>query len=436
MKKASITALLLLLAQGVMADNNLLRLHGSNTIGEKLAPVLAEKWLKSKGYTEVTIRETGPVEKVVTGRDGKGRQFTVEVVAHGSSTAFADLATNSTDIGMASRPVKGTEVSDLMHLGKLDDVRSEYVIGLDGVAVIVNSSNPLSSLDKSAVRRIFAGEVHDWAELGGVPGAIRVLARDNNSGTYDTFKHLVLEGGAKLTPGAGRFESSHELVSQVAADPNAIGFVGLAYIQGVKALAIADGGAAIMPEPFSVATEDYALSRRLFLYVPTRGEQWPLAQDFARFAVSAQGQSALAPLGFISQEIEARAVAHGGDVPQEYVRFTHGARRLSLNFRFDEGVFELDNKAKRDVDRLTNWLDRPENAGRKLLLFGFSDPHEALPIKSIVLSVDRADTVAELLIMKGLRPYRVRGYGASVAVASNESASGRHRNRRVEVWIE
>jgi phosphate transport system substrate-binding protein len=191
-----------------------------------------------------------------------------------------------------------------------------------------------------------------------------------------------------------------------------------------------------MPEPFSVATEDYALARRLFLYVPTRGEKWQLAQDFARFAVTAEGQSTLAPLGFVSQEIEARAVAHGGDVPAEYAGFTQGARRLSLNFRFDQGVFELDNKAKRDMGRLTAWLARPENARRKLLLFGFSDPHEALPIKSIVLSVDRADAVAELLIMNGLRPYRVRGYGASVTVASNESENGRHRNRRVEVWVQ
>lgn len=247
---------------------------------------------------------------------------------------------------------------------------------------------------------------------------------------------MVLENDAKLAGNAGRYESSAELVSQVAGDPLAIGFVGLAYIQGVKALAIADGGAAIVPEPFSVATEDYALARRLYLYAPTRGEKWQVAQDFARFAVSASGQAALPPLGFISQEIEARAVAHGGEVPEEYARFTSGARRLSLNFRFDQGVFELDNKAKRDMDRLVAFLDRPENAARKLLLFGFADPHEALPIKSLALSVDRADAVAEILIMNGVSPLRVRGYGDAVAVASNASDSGRKRNRRVEVWVQ
>ncbi|HEY0634291.1 MAG TPA: phosphate ABC transporter substrate-binding/OmpA family protein [Gammaproteobacteria bacterium] len=436
MNRTALAVVLLLLTSLAQAEQQLLRLHGSNTIGDKLAPVLAEQWLKSRGYSQVTVTETAPEERLVEGRDAKGRQLAVEIRAHGSTTAFTDLAAGSADLGMASRPIKGKEVAQLAPLGKLDDVRSEYVVGLDGVAVIVHPANPLARLDKATVRRIFAGEVDDWSQLGGPAGMIRVVARDDKSGTYDTFKSLVLDEGAKLVGTAGRYESSSELVAQVAGDPFAIGFVGLAYIQGVKALAIADGGAAISPEPFTVATEDYALARRLFLYAPTRGRNWQLAQDFARFAVSAAGQQALAPLGFISQEIEARQVAHGSEVPQEYAQFTYGAQRLSLNFRFDQGVFELDNKAKRDLERLTAYLTRPENARRKLLLFGFADPHERLPIKSLVLSVDRADAVAELLLMNGLKPYRVRGYGASVAVASNESELGRHRNRRVEVWLQ
>jgi len=161
-----------------------------------------------------------------------------------------------------------------------------------------------------------------------------------------------------------------------------------------------------------------------------------LAQDFASFAVSTVGQLALEPNGFVSQEIESRQVRLPADVPAEYAQFTHGARRLSLNFRFAEGVFDLDNKAKRDVQRLSAFLAKPENRRRKVMLFGFADSHEIMPIRSLLLSVDRADTVAEVLIRHGLRPYRVRGYGSDVEVASNESDAGRYRNRRVEVWIE
>lgn len=418
------------------AQQNLLRLHGSNTIGDKLAPVLAERWLRSKGFNQVSVAETSPEERLVQGRDDQGRLFSVEIQAHGSSTAFADLASGSADIGMASRPIKRKEVDALARLGKMNDVQSEYVIGLDGVAVIVNPANPLATMDKEILRLVFAGVITDWAELGGTPGKIRVLARDHKSGTWDTFKHLVLTGGAQLIPDAGRYESSVELVQQVAGDPNAIGFVGLAYVDGVNALAIADGGLAIKPEAFTVATEDYALARRLFLYAPTRGELSDTAQDFARFAVSQYGQQTLEPLGFISQEIKASRVAHGGTAPEEYSEFTKGAQRLSLNFRFDKEAYELDNKAKRDLERLVNYLTEPQNAERKLYLFGFADSHETLPIKSLVLSVDRADTVADLLVKHGLNPIRVRGYGSAVAVASNDDTSGRSRNRRVEVWLE
>jgi len=427
---------LLFAATTALADNNLLRLHGSNTIGDKLAPVLAEQWLKSKGYTQVSVRETAPDERLVVGRNTDGNEFFVEIHAHGSTTAFADLASGSTDIGMASRPIKPEEVSGLARLGKMNEVSSEYVIGLDGVAVIVNFDNPLTTLDKETVRRIFSGELRDWSQLGGKPGAIHVLARDDKSGTYDTFKNLVLDGGAPLTKGAQRYEASVDLVAQVKADPQAIGFVGLAYTDGVKPLAISDGGAAIMPESFSVATEDYALSRRLYLYVPTRGERWKVAQEFARFAVSTVGQLALEPNGFISQEIEARHLPPPADAPQEYAQFVRNAHRLSLNFRFEKGVFDLDNKAKRDMQRLAAYFAKPENLHRKLLLFGFADSHESIPMRSLVLSVDRADTVADMLIRNGLRPYRVRGYGSAVEVASNNSDSGRHRNRRVEVWVQ
>lgn len=435
--KRLLTVMALLLAAGtVWADGELLRLHGSNTIGAKLAPVLAEKWLKSLGFTQVTLYETAQEESLVEGRNAEGKRLAVEIRAHGSSTAFADLASGATDIGMSSRPVKAREVEALASLGRMDDVRSEYVIGLDGVAVVVNPANPLVTMDKATLRKIFSGELRDWSQAGGKAGPIRVLARDDKSGTFDTFNHLVLDAGAALVGSAGRYESSTELVAQVAADPLAIGFVGLAYTNGVKALAISDGGAAIVPEPFSVATEDYALARRLFLYVPVQGANWQLAQAFARFAVSHEGQQTLAEAGFISQEIDSRSVAHGSEAPAEYAQLTGGARRLSLNFRFDNGSARLDNKAKRDVARLAAYFARPENARRKLLLFGFADSHESLPIRSLVLSVSRADAVADLLIDGKLKPYRVRGYGNSVAVASNDSASGRYRNRRVEVWVQ
>ena len=97
---------------------------------------------------------------------------------------------------------------------------------------------------------------------------IKIYARDNKSGTFDTFKTLVL-GAKALAPGAARFEDSNTLSEAVAGDRNGIGFIGLPYVHGAKALAVSEEGArALQATRLTVATEDYPLSRRLCLYTP------------------------------------------------------------------------------------------------------------------------------------------------------------------------
>jgi len=411
-----------------------LRIHGSNTIGAELMPVLAEAWLKGKGFS-VSRKPNGENQVQLIGSNAAGEQLIIDIRSHGSSTAFADLASGATDIGMASRPIKATEVKSLANLGRLDDVKSEYVIGLDGVAVIVNPANALAKLDKSTLHKIYSGEIKDWAQVGGKAGPIHVLARDEKSGTFDTFKSLVLDDKGTLVGDAKRFESNEELSDAVAADPSAIGFTGLAYVKKNRVLAIIDGDTAIPPNPFSVATEDYALARRLFLYVPQKSGQNALAREFADFVVSDKGQKMIDQVGFISQEIRTEETEYATDLPQEYKQFTKGAKRLSLNFRFTKGSADLDNKAQRDMDRLVAFMKRDGNGKLKPMLFGFSDANEAIPMVALTLSSDRADTVADMLIRKGIQPIRVRGYGAVAAVAANDSEAGRHKNRRVEVWV-
>lgn len=411
-----------------------LRIHGSNTIGAELMPVLAEAWMKGKGFSNVSRKPLGLDEFQLVGTNAAGEQLIIDIKSHGSSTAFSDLGSGATDIGMASRPIKASEVNSLAKLGKLNDVKSEYVLGLDGVAVIVNPANALARLDKGTLRKIFTGEIKDWAQAGGKAGPIHVLARDAKSGTFDTFNNLVLDDKS-LVADAKRFESNDELSAAVAADPAAIGFTGLAYVKKNRVLAISDGLTAISPTPFSVATEDYALARRLFLYVPQSGGQSGLAKEFADFTVSEKGQRMIDQAGFISQEIRAEATEFATDLPDEYKQLTKGAKRLSLNIRFTKGSTDLDNKAKRDVERLVVFMKRDSNQSGKLMLYGFSDANEAIPMVALSLSTDRADTVADLLIRQGLKPIRVRGYGSVAAVAANDSEAGRYKNRRVEVWV-
>jgi phosphate transport system substrate-binding protein len=310
---------------------------------------------------------------------------------------------------------------------------TEHVLGLDGVAVIVNAANPIRGLTKEQLMRMFTGDLADWSQVGASHGAIKIYARDDKSGTFDTFKNLVLAGKA-LTPGASRFEDSNALSDAVAGDPNGIGFIGLPYVRNARAIAVAEKDAlALPPSALSVATEDYPLSRRLYLYTPADPAN-KFTRKFVEFAISKQGQDIVGATGFVAQNPMANAQPVAAGAPLEYKRLTRGADRLSLDFRFRTGQAGLDNKALVDIDRVISFVADLKYTGQNILLFGFADGKEARERKTD-LSLSRAKTVDEQFVQRGLQPVVVRGFGSELPVASNDTDAGREKNRRVEIWV-
>ncbi len=436
MNKYLFILLLLFIANTSSAANTQrLRLHGSNTIGAALAPGLVKKWLNHKGYNIVSDKFLAKEERLIVASKADQR-IEVEIHAHGSSTSFRDFAHGKTDVGMSSRPIKQKELKKLSFLGDLKSRDSEYIIALDGLPIIVHPSNPLNTLDKETVTKIFSGQITQWRQLGIKRGRIHLYARDNNSGTYDTFKSLVLSKKAPLAKSAKRFESNAILSDSVAQDPDGIGFTGLAYVRKSKVLAISDAGSkALKPNTYTVATEDYTLARRLFLYIPEK-DATPLAQDFANFSATSNiADKIVTKVGFVSQRILPFKMSIDKTAPLEYRKLTEKAQRLSLNIRFRPGSVRLDNKALRDIERISRYLSQLQRKRRKIMLFGFSDSHEVAPYVSLSLSVQRADIVADSLLREHVAPYKVRGYGQQLQVASDKTNKGRYRNRRVEIWL-
>lgn len=455
-----------------LAEKTILRLHGSNTIGENMAPEWAQRYLRHLGADDVrVVAGSDPVEKSVEGIfSQRGELWRIEIKAHGSSTAFKSLKAGITDVGMSSRRIKENERDELIQLGDLMTPEHEYVVALDGIAVIVNRSNPLEKLTRKQVADIFAGRITNWQQLGLPAAPIVVHARDDKSGTFDTFKHLVL-GKDELVSTAKRYESTSELSDAVAADPQAIGFCGLPYIDKSKELAIQDEGLPIKPSPFTVSTEDYPLARRLYLYVPQH-EPNSHAARFLAFVLSRDGQEGVTKHGFISLDIatarmaKAPSASGAGPAPvpasasapgantggapvasaedplagvvftnpavgEAYRKAVRGAERLAVNFRFEFGKFALDSKAVRDVERVA---ELAKTSGRQLVLVGFSDSVGDYD-RNLDLSRRRAETVAEILRQRGVPVAAVVAAGKEAPVAANDDPLGRERNRRVEVWL-
>ena len=161
--KFPVVFLLLLAAPGLRGEK--LVIKGSDTLGAKLVPTLAEEY-----------KATRP-----------GVAF--EIAAEGSTTGISAIIEGTAQIGMSSREAKATEVSAAAARGvRLNGI----VVAFDGLAVIVNARNPIARLTPRQVEQIFAGDVTDWSAAGGRPGKISVYTRNTSSGTYSDWKDLAM----------------------------------------------------------------------------------------------------------------------------------------------------------------------------------------------------------------------------------------------------
>ncbi|NNB03146.1 substrate-binding domain-containing protein [Pseudomonas fragi] len=429
----SLTLLCAITGLATAAD---LRIQGSNTIGANLGPALVSAMLAEQGLHDIhSVPVIPPNEHSIVGTTAQGQQIRVDVAAHGSGTGFTALAAGLADLVASSRPIKDRELVDLEPLGDLKSPGAEQVIAIDGLAIILHPHNPLNQLNTEQLAQIFSGQISRWEQLGGTGGAIHLYARDDQSGTWETFKELVLNrNGQPLSSTAQRFESSEQLSDAVSHDPQAIGFIGLPYIREAKAVAIVDGASQpMLPLTSLIASEDYPLSRRLFLYLPPATNN-PWAKALVAFTQSPQGQAIVGQNGFVAQSVQADNVMPGAHMPEQYQALTREAQRLSVNFRFEEGSASLDNKARQDLLRVVDYLSAHGKLDKQVTLVGFGDAKDD-PQRAQLLSRLRAMAVRRELVKSGVVLREIRGYGAQMPVAANTEDEGRLKNRRVEVWV-
>jgi phosphate transport system substrate-binding protein len=240
---------------------------GSDTLGAKLVPQLAEEFKAQHPGT------------------------TFDIAAEGSTTGFAALIDKTAAVAMASRPAKPEEIA----AAKAKGVNfKQTTVAWDGIAVIVNASNPVKALTKRQVEQIFTGDVTDWSNVGGTPGKISVYTRNTSSGTYSEFKELAMKKRDYVTT-SQKLAGNEQIASEVAKNPNAIGYVGLAYAKanGVKVVPI-DG---VSPSKETILGKTYPYARPTFFY--TDGEPTGLAKEFIDFTLSDAGQKIVAQVGFV-----------------------------------------------------------------------------------------------------------------------------------------
>ena len=266
MKKTLLAISLLCSAVSLLHAEKLV-IKGSDTIGAKLAPMLAEEYKAL--HPDVSF----------------------EIAAEGSATGIAAIIDGTAQIGMSSREAEAKEKSLAESKGV---TLQETEMAFDGIAVVVSADNPISALTKKQIEQIFTGDITEWSALGGKPGPISIYTRNTASGTYKEFRILAMNK-REYAGSSQKMAGNEQIASEVSKNPNGIGYVGLAYLGAVGLKAVSVDGTA--PTVANVLAKKYSFARALFYY--TNGKPSGEAAKFIDFTLSAIGQQTVAKVGFV-----------------------------------------------------------------------------------------------------------------------------------------
>lgn len=173
-------------------------------------------------------------------------------------------------------------------------------IGIDGLAIVVHPTNPVTDLTLADLRALYSGRLLDWSELGGESSEVLLVSREDGSGSRILFERRVM-GAEPVSLTAVVMPTSADVVAYVARTPQAIGYVSRAYVTDALPGAAERGDASSpnrvrvvalegqLPTLASLRDQSYALAQPLFLI--SRGEPQGQARLFIDFVLSPSGQA-------------------------------------------------------------------------------------------------------------------------------------------------
>jgi phosphate transport system substrate-binding protein len=226
---------------------------------------------------------------------GKNPGVTIQVTGGGSGTGIAALINGTTEIAESSRPMKDKEKEEVK--AKRGKEVLELPVAVDGLAVYVHESNPVSELTLQQIKAIYTGQIKNWKEVGGRDERILLYSRENNSGTYAYFKEHVLEN-TDFYPTAQTLPGTAAVINALARDRRGIGYGGIAYGKGIKHVRVKKdaGSPAVEPSMENVLTGKYPVSR--FLYWYFAGTPTGEVKAFSQWVLSKEGQTVVENVGY------------------------------------------------------------------------------------------------------------------------------------------
>lgn len=431
----------------------MLRLAGPEIANQTLLPLLVAGYASAQNAeADVTIQGEARIARIYEDQGFGEEAGIISAIVKRSDVGLQALLDNQVDIALTNRRITREEArafsSELNE--RMVDPANEQVVALDSLAIIVHPDNPVSRISLADLQAIYEGRITNWRELGGEDRPIRALRSDTAYGTEAEFLQQVAHNTSGDAPVLGDTEASI-IVSQ---DPGAIGHVSLALQRGNKAVDIEMScGIQHAPSSFTTKTEEYPLVRRVYMY--NRGSETDQQKSgFWDFVVSQDADALIAKSGFIDLGMERVSLNTLNESAAEVLKQTSDPfvleqtkayleqaetwDRLSITFRFDTASTRLDEKAKRDLERLASYVSGLDE-GATLAIVGFTDA-DGPATNNLRLGEERAlairSTLQDSLSAAGVSiDIETKSFGEFAPVACNDNSRGKSINRRVEVWI-
>ena len=207
----------------------------------------------------------------------------ITISGTGSGDGIKGAGEGTYQIGMSSRELTPAEIGS-----GLDPL----VIAIDGIAVIINRSVPISGLTMAQIKDIYTGKVTRWEQLGaasgGKTGGIAVVSREPGSGTRGAFQELVKFQDGELVANAIIFDGTGAIKSAIAGNADAIGYISLGSVDNtIKSLSV--GGVSATND--NVKSGSYKIARPFILITKKGATIHPAAKAFLDWTMSDAGQT-------------------------------------------------------------------------------------------------------------------------------------------------
>ena len=448
------------------------RLAGAASVGQRLTREVAKAWAVKLGLKNVRVNAgVEPDEyEVVADRAESLRKMRISVSSKGMGAGLEPLLRGQTDFWMGVRQARESDlenvrkrnVPNVPSLQQFQAPGVENLVGLDPLAFLVNTRNPVKTLSYQQLRDLYSGKITNWSQLGGANLPVGLYVLDPSNAITGNFCDAVLgmpevprclDSMARLA--APRLPVFEDMADAVASTPGGLGYLAVAERKNARAVAIGtDCGTGIDATPFRVKADEYPLIGRLYLYTNPARPLSPAARAYLDFILSNEGQAAVAKSGYgdlvpgLSPEAysadrmdHVRDAQDGGHTrirPNDARSFEEAvgsADRLSITFRFQAGTNDLDSRGEADVVRLVQLMQQPAYTTKQVVLVGYSGASGDYA-EGRALSQDRAEAIRErLAAQSGLKDVVSLGVGPAAAVACNLDPNTAPLNQRVEVWL-